>query len=119
MICQRTGYCCINMWVTVVVPDEDGKLGVYGKPADVQCPNLKYDDKGSASCAVHEESWFEHTPCHRYQNSNIDPDFILKRGKKCMLGPMARERLDLVQLGTRPALKELEFFGDFEEGRWG
>ena len=92
MICQRTGYCCINLFVVVVIPEEDGKFGVYSKPAGVQCPNLSFDEEEAASCAVHDEPWFKSTPCHRYQNSYEDPDFIMKRGKPCMLGPMAKER---------------------------
>lgn len=102
MICQRTGYCCINLFVVVVIPEENGKLWLYSKPAGVQCPNLAFDEEGKASCSTHEAPWFEQTPCHRYQNSNEDPDFWLKRGKPCMLGPLRQKQQDLVQLGKGP-----------------
>lgn len=103
MICQRTGYCCINLFVVVVIPEEEtGKLWLYSKPAGVQCPNLSFDEERKASCAVHAEPWFKTTSCHRYQNSDEDPDFWMKRGKPCMIGPLRQKQQDLVQLGKGP-----------------
>ena len=87
MLCQRSGVCCITMPVVIVF---DGRL--KEKPGNVKCPNLLFDDSGAASCAVHETTWYHHTPCFRYGNADVDPDFLGKRGHPCGVGKMLRQR---------------------------
>lgn len=115
MICQRSGYCCINLFVVIVARDLEGEWAFYSKPAGVQCPNLSFDENGDASCGVHDEPWYDTTPCHTYQNSEKDPDFFIKKGQPCKLGPMAREREggQLVQLGKKVKTPELEYLGEY------
>lgn len=86
---------------------------MFSKPAGVQCPNLKFDAEKKASCAVHDEPWYSETPCNTYQNADIDYDFALKKGKPCMLGPMAAKSHggDLVKLGKKVKTPELEYLG--------
>jgi hypothetical protein len=96
----------------VVQEEEGGKLGLYAKPGGMRCPNLVFDKEDKASCKIHDRPWYKQTPCYVYQNSALDPDFTLKRGKPCMLGPMLAKAYRMPEYGEAP--RELERFEDFE-----
>lgn len=81
MICQRCGNCCVTMDVVVYL---NGRAIL--KPGNVRCPNLEADGKGTFRCAVHELPEYKGSPCWIYGNSQVDPDFICKRGKPCQVG---------------------------------
>jgi len=89
------------------------------KPGGVACPHLSFDGT-EASCGVHEEPWFEGTPCHTYGNSDVDPDYFSKRGRPCMVGKYIQERGGL-KVTNPDASKtvtgeELEDLGPWPEG---
>jgi len=94
MICQRSGYCCITMPVVVIVPTSkhgewmpppQPSYRAYFKDGSVRCTNLIFDGP-EASCNVHDEPWYKHTPCFTYGNPDLDPDFIPKIGRPCPVG---------------------------------
>lgn len=69
MRCLRCGYCCKELSVVIVV---DPLLGVREdnlRSIDLKkerCPHLRGDKVGEYSCAIHEYSWYEETPCYSY-----------------------------------------------------
>jgi hypothetical protein len=70
----------------VIVPlKKNGRWVACLKPGGQRCPNVRYDE-GTATCAVHDEAIYQGSPCWRYGNSEVDPDFWNKRGKPCPVG---------------------------------
>jgi len=67
------------------------------KPEGKACPHLSFNAEG-AVCAVHAEPWFENTPCAVYGNSRVDPDFLSKRGKPCVVGLRKKQQGGLCSL---------------------
>ncbi len=84
MICQRCGSCCIGPFVVIRIGDR-----LAGKPPGKACPHLSFKN-GEATCAVHDQPWFTEMPCHVYGNSELDPDFLPKKGKPCRVGQLVR-----------------------------
>lgn len=84
MLCQRCGVCCLTMDVIVPVKKHGRWLAAL-KPGGKRCPNVRYED-GVAACSVHDEPVYQGSPCWRYGNSEVDPDFWNKRGKPCPVG---------------------------------
>ena len=94
MICLRCGHCCKNYCVIIV---DDPNEGIYENNLIVHeghnknCPHLLGDEPGKYSCAVHDEPWYEKTPCFAHGQIERSPDtpcrmgeYILgrKKGKK-------------------------------------
>jgi hypothetical protein len=75
------------------------------------CPHLKF--KGNeATCVVHQESWYKGSPCDTYGNSDLDPDFELKRGRPCPVGKLIQADGGLPKNQREPfPLEELEHLG--------
>ena len=86
MICQRCGNCCLTMFV--VIRDRDTLIL---NPADVLCPSVTWEVT-KATCAVHEEPWYNKSPCYVYGNHLVDPDFACKAGKPCGVGAMIQRK---------------------------
>ena len=68
MICLRSGYCCLNSAVVIVVDPErgiepDNLLALDGTK---RCPHLRGDTPGKHSCAIHDEPWYTETPCAQH-----------------------------------------------------
>lgn len=81
MICLRCGYCCISYDVIIV---DDPKKGIIEdnlkhKPTGEKCQHLIGEKPGEYSCAIHNESWYEETPCYRH--TQIEPE-----NKPCRMG---------------------------------
>jgi len=75
MICLRCGYCCQNCCV-VIVDDptkgiEEDNLIVH-EGHNTPCKHLNGDKLGEYSCAIHNEPWYNETPCYKY--SQIEQD---------------------------------------------
>lgn len=92
--------------------DEHGVLGFYAKRTGVRCPHLQFEGE-TASCAVHDEPWYEKTPCFVYQNSDIDPDYFGKGDQPCKMGPYIKKQHSLPIYGEPPP-EQLEYLGPFE-----
>jgi hypothetical protein len=64
MICLRCGHCCHEYLVAIV---DDPKKGLQEDnikaKEDGRCQHLEGDKPGEYSCSVHDESWYEETPC--------------------------------------------------------
>ena len=112
MLCQRCGLCCFNMWVVIRVGDK-----AVAKPGDICCPHLKLGSDNKMTCAVHDEPWYKDTPCFVYGNSDLDPDYLCKRGQPCGVG------LKIIEHGGLSAVRpigwakteDLEVLGDWPE----
>jgi hypothetical protein len=74
MHCLRCGYCCQGLAVIVV---DDPTKGIVsgnllavgcGQDGVEVCPHLRGDEVGEYSCAVHDEPWYQETPCAQYQS---------------------------------------------------
>jgi len=89
--CQRCGYCCV--YLSVVIPRvlSDGTMDYVYKPNDVLCPYLLLEE-GQASCTIHDEEFFEETPCHLHNNPDHDPDLGCWRGVWRCIGPKLVEQ---------------------------
>ena len=75
MICLRCGRCCKELCVAIVDdpakgPAEDNLLMHEG--GGVPCKHLKGDQPGEYSCALHDEEWYEETPC--FQHTQVGRD---------------------------------------------
>lgn len=90
MKCQRCGQCCITMLVVVPVWTQKGVRARY-KPGDMPCPHLSYEGP-IASCAVHETPEYIGSSCWTYGNSDVDPDFVPKRGRPCPVGKLIQDQ---------------------------
>jgi len=65
MICVRCGYCCIKSMVVIVVDPSKGirEDNLRPKKTDERCPHLRGENSGDYFCAIHDEEWYEDTPC--------------------------------------------------------
>ena len=81
MKCQRSGYCCIQYDVAIVVDPELGirEDNIRMKLTGERCMHLRGDKPGEHSCAVHHYPWYEETPCYRHSQ-------IEQRDTPCRLG---------------------------------
>jgi hypothetical protein len=104
MICLRSGHCCIESDVVVVVGDR-----LKMKPNGVACPNLSIVDH-KATCLVHDEPWYRFTPCHAHGNPDIDPDHAGVQ-RACAYGLYhGKTKDDVLRLVTGTELKDLGAF---------
>lgn len=66
MRCHRCGYCCKRYLVVIV---DDPALGVVEDNLKVHdgqgqaCPHLVGDQPGEYVCALHDQPYYEETPC--------------------------------------------------------
>lgn len=65
MICLRSGYCCKTMMVVIVDDPAKGLIESNLKFHDgtSPCQHLLGDQPGEYSCAIHDEEWYDQTPC--------------------------------------------------------
>ncbi len=94
MICQRSGYCCVEMFV--VIRDSDQ---VRLKPAGVACPHLSFEGT-TAFCAVHDEPWYKKSGCYFYG--------IKMPKQPCIAGKKIQEQGGLVALRGLPQTVEMD-----------
>lgn len=99
-----------------MVDNSDG-LKVAWKPGFVACPHLSFDGI-QARCIVHDRPEFRGSPCWIYGNSDVDPDFLHKRGKPCPVGTSYLANGGLCKLRPKAAdpakIEDLEIFGSWE-----
>lgn len=82
MICLRCGYCCKNYLVMIVDDPEKGLVesNIIAHMGDgTPCKHLKGDKPGEYSCGVHDQPWYEETPC--FSHGQIE-----KGNTNCRLG---------------------------------
>ena len=81
MKCLRCGWCCKNLCVIVVNDPnkgiQEGNL-ITHEGNGKSCPHLK-GTAGKYECAIHNEPWYEETPCAQYTQ-------IGKEGEPCRMG---------------------------------
>jgi hypothetical protein len=65
MKCLRSGYCCVQYVVPIVIDPAlgpvEGNLRV--KETGERCPHLTGSEPGQHACAVHDEPWYPESPC--------------------------------------------------------
>jgi len=101
----------------VIIPvKENGEWRAKMKPGYQMCPHLSYDGS-EACCAVHDEPIYDGSPCWTYGNSDVDPDFIPKKGRPCPIGQLhqANGGLQDSELVRAGAPQELEDLGPWPE----
>jgi len=86
MQCLRCGWCCCNLAVVIVddpakgIPEgisEDNLIVHEGK--GVPCKHLKQLPDGTHECKIHNEPWYEETPCARHTQ-------IERKDSPCRMG---------------------------------
>ena len=82
MKCLRCGHCCKTMFS--IVPDDPKKGLAYenliANDDGTPCKHLKGDKIGEFSCAVHDEPWYEDTPCAEFGQIEKDPNTLCRLG---------------------------------------
>jgi len=116
MKCQRSGQCCITMAVIVPVWTLKGVRARY-KPGDMPCPHLSYEGPIS-SCAVHDTPEYQGSPCWTYGNSDVDPDFLAKKGKPCPVGKLIQDQGGVPLLSPERLTKRVRDFELEDLGPW-
>ena len=93
MKCLRCGYCCIQY--TVVIVDDPSKGIVEDnlivKETGQRCKHLTGNKPGEFSCAIHNYSWYEETPCYRHGQIETSAD------KSCRLGAFLLNKPEVLQ----------------------
>ena len=84
MKCLRCGYCCIQLAVVIVDntdkgPAEDNLVVHEGR--GMPCKHLQGCKAGEYSCAVHNEPWYEETPCAMHVQIERSPDAVCRMGQ--------------------------------------
>lgn len=84
MKCLHCGYCCLNLFVVIVVNPDLGIIDTNLKAIDClkeRCPHLRGNKPGHYSCAIHHYDWFSETPCAQYQSHEFYKDQLCHVGK--------------------------------------
>jgi len=89
MICLRCGYCCHNYSVVIV---DNPALGInesniiFHEGNGTPCKHLGGSKPGEYYCKIHNEPWYEDTPCFSHgqieSNENCNcriGEYILKK----------------------------------------
>jgi len=69
MKCLHCGYCCKQLAVVIV---DDPAKGIYeGNMAyhagnNTPCKHLAGDKPGEYMCKIHDEPWYNETPCYQH-----------------------------------------------------
>jgi hypothetical protein len=75
MICLRCGNCCKKLLVTII-DDPDKGITAENLTSHIgdgsPCKHLTGDKPGKYSCAIHDQPYYEQTPC--FQHSQIESD---------------------------------------------
>ena len=68
MKCLHCGYCCLTMWISIVVDPERGIVegNIDCLDGTRRCPHLEGEKRGSYFCRIHHYKWFVDTPCGRH-----------------------------------------------------
>lgn len=97
--CKRCGYCCTFLAVVIVndatkPPVEDNVEIHNGDGKNLPCKYLEGHKPGEYSCAVHDQPWYEDSPCYQH-NSMSKACFIgthIMNGKsKTMFNHLCKE----------------------------
>lgn len=96
MKCLRCGHCCKHLWVMIV--DDPSKGVVDGNIIEHNgqgqpCKHLRGDRPGEYSCALHNEPWYEETPCARHEQVG-KPDAPCRMGELVLIGQPYDDFLD-------------------------
>jgi hypothetical protein len=90
MICQRCGWCCMNL-LAIVVKDpnrgvvEDNLLSI-GLNGPERCPHLQGDEISEYSCAIHSKRYYKKLGCADYQSHWPD--------QKCRMGEFLKKEAE-------------------------
>jgi hypothetical protein len=85
MKCLRCGQCCIEYGAVVM---QDPALGIVKgnavfKPSGEKCFHLTENANGEYSCAIHDETFYQQTPCFDF--GQAEPvDAVCKMGERVM-----------------------------------
>ena len=117
--CKRSGYCCYAYDVIIAIEEPDLQLGLYHKPSNCVCPHLGFDSARDAVCAVHDKPWYPQTPCHSFNNPDIDPDAFQKAG--CRVGPYTRAQeggclAEFVKARSKGKIERLGDWPNWQDG---
>lgn len=69
MKCLRCGYCCLSSIVVIVIDPKLGPIKSNLRAINLtkeKCPHLQGREPGQYDCAVHDEPWYEETPCYAH-----------------------------------------------------
>lgn len=83
MKCCRSGHCCFEYEVIIV---DDPALGIVegnliSKHTGDRCQHVRGDAPGEYSCVIHDEPWYDETPCYAYSQIEQSPDSLCRVGE--------------------------------------
>ena len=87
MKCLRCGNCCKTCMVMIVNDPDQGVSEdniIFQSGQDGQCKHLKGNKPGEYSCAIHDYSWYDETPCFQYGQIEKSPDTECRTGRFIM-----------------------------------
>ena len=86
MRCLRCGYCCVNHMVVIVDDPDKGVTedNLRFKPTGERCQHLRGDKPGQYSCAVHDQPWYNGTPCSWHGQVEQQPSDACRIGEHIM-----------------------------------
>ncbi len=83
MICLRCGYCCKNLWVPIVNDVTKGPVDenlIVHEGHGIACKHLLGKEPGKYSCLIHNETWYEETPCSSHTQIERNPKSHCRMG---------------------------------------
>jgi len=82
MQCLRCSWCCRNLAV-VIVDDPTKEISedniIFHEGKGVPCKHLRQLSDGSYACKIHDEPWYEETPCANHTQ-------IERKDSPCRMG---------------------------------
>jgi len=90
MICLRCGYCCKKYTVAIVKDPAKGlrEDNLIVHKGNGPCLHLRGKKPGKYSCAIHNELWYDQTPCFSHSqfetketNCRLGEYVLEKKGK--------------------------------------
>ena len=84
MKCLRCGHCCMNY--AVIIVDNPAKGIVEGnlilhEGNGTPCKHLTGSKPGEYSCGIHNEPWYNETPCYQFGQIEATPDTPCRVGE--------------------------------------
>jgi hypothetical protein len=90
MRCLRCGHCCMHYLVVIV---DDPKKGIdpdnliVHEGNGVKCKHLVGDKQGEYSCGIHDEPWYDETPCYQFTQVESDESTPCRMGEYILANP--------------------------------
>jgi len=95
MKCLRSGYCCIQYDVIILINPDKGANdeNVIHKKSGEKCPHLIGKGPGDYSCAIHDHPEYLFTPCYQFGQVEQKVTDVCRLGEHVLNDPLLVKRL--------------------------